>query len=82
LHDKRPVICLGAYDRHTPAGLLEAAYELFAPLGSVATNQPFRGTYIPLRRDSYLRDEGAPDNAAIDRFATAAGRLIDNSTPA
>ena len=96
-HDERPVICLGADDRHTPAGLLEAARELFAPLGSVAINQPFRGTYVPLRhygrddrvtsimlelrRDAYLRSDGAPDNAAIDRFATAAARLIDDSTP-
>lgn len=46
-HDERPVICLGADNRHTPAGLIEAARELFAPLGSVAINQPFRGTYIP-----------------------------------
>ena len=96
-HDKRPVICLGADDRHTPAGLLEAARELFAPLGNLAINQPFRGTYVPLRhyghddrvtsimlelrRDAYLRSDGAPDNAAIDRFATAAARLIDDSTP-
>lgn len=26
-------------------------------------------------------DHGTPDNAAIDRFATAAARLIDDSTP-
>jgi N-formylglutamate deformylase len=43
-HDKRPVICLGADDRHTPAGLLEAVREAFAPLGSVAINEPFRGS--------------------------------------
>jgi N-formylglutamate deformylase len=60
-------------------------------------NQPFRGTYIPsnhygrddrvtsimleLRRDAYLRDDGTPDNAAIDRLATAAALLIDDTTP-
>jgi N-formylglutamate deformylase len=92
-HDERPVICLGADERHTPPALLAAAQELFAPLGSVAINQPFRGSYIPmrhygrddrvasimleLRRDAYLRSDGAPDRAAIDRFATTAARLID-----
>lgn len=95
-HDERPVICLGADDRHTPATLVEAARTRFAPLGSVAINQPFRGTYVPLRhyrrddrvtsimlelrRDAYLRSDGTPDDAAINRFATAAARLIDDST--
>ena len=94
--DERPVTCLGGDDRHTPAKLLDAAREAFAPLGSVATNQPFRGTYVPLRhygrdtrvlsimiefrRDAYLRDDGAPDTAAIERFAQAAARLIDDTT--
>ena len=36
---------------------------------------------LELRRDAYLHDDGAPDRAAIDRFATAAARLIDDSTP-
>jgi N-formylglutamate deformylase len=36
---------------------------------------------LELRRDAYLGSDGAPDNAAIDRFATAAARLIDDSTP-
>jgi N-formylglutamate deformylase len=93
---ERPVTCLGADDRHTPVELLEAAREAFAPLGSVAINQPFRGTYVPLRhyrrdervasimlelrRDAYLRTDGAPDHAAIDRFASAAARVIDSWT--
>jgi N-formylglutamate amidohydrolase len=94
--DVRPVICLGADDRHTSAGLLDAAREAFAPLGSLAVDQPFRGTYVPLRhygrddrvesimlevrRDAYLRHDGGPDDAAIDRLATAAARLIDRFT--
>jgi N-formylglutamate deformylase len=95
-NDQRPEICLGTDDRHTPAPLLEAAHEVLAPLGSVAINQPFRGTYIPLRhychdhrvtsimlelrRDAYLKRDGTPDGAAIDRFAAAAARLIGDST--
>jgi N-formylglutamate deformylase len=92
--DERPVVCLGADDRHTPAALADAARSLFAPLGSVAINQPFRGTYVPqrhytrdgrvssimleLRRDAYLHGDGSPDDAAVDRFAAAAARLIDS----
>ena len=96
-HDERPVICLGADDRHTPAALVEAAHEAFASLGSVAINRPFRGTYVPLRhyglddrvisimlelrRDAYLHRDGTPIKTEIDRFATAAARLVDASTP-
>ena len=72
---------------------LDAAREAFAPLGSLAVDQPFRGTYVPLRhhgrddrvesimlevrRDACLRADGAADDAAIDRLAGAAARLID-----
>jgi N-formylglutamate deformylase len=42
--DERPAICLGSDDRHTSCELLDAAREAFAPAGSVAVNQPFRGT--------------------------------------
>jgi N-formylglutamate amidohydrolase len=95
-HDERPVVCLGADERHTPPALLDAAHELFAALGSVAINQPFRGTYIPmrhygrddrvasimleLRRDAYLHRDGTPDHAAIDRIAATAARLVDLTT--
>jgi N-formylglutamate amidohydrolase len=91
--DERPVTCLGADARHTSAELLAAAREAFAHLGSVAVDRPFRGTYVPLRhhglddrvesimlevrRDAYLRADGAPDGAAIDRIAAAVAGLID-----
>ena len=95
--DERPLICLGADEHHTPAWLIEAAREAFAPLGSVAINQPFRGAYVPLRhyrrddrvsslmlelrRDAYLRGDRTPIDAAIERFATAAARLVERPTP-
>jgi len=95
--DERPVICLGTDARHTSPALLEAAREAFAPLGSVATDQPFRGTYVPLRhygrddrvesimlevrRDAYLNGDGTADRAAIERFAAAAARVIDRFRP-
>ena len=94
--DERPAVCLGADDLHTPTQLLDAARVAFETIGSVAVNQPFRGTYVPLRhygrddrvasimlelrRDAYLHEDGAPDNAAIDRFATAAASVIDDAS--
>jgi N-formylglutamate amidohydrolase len=96
-HDERPLICLGTDEHHTPTWLIEAAREAFAPLGSIVINQPFRGAYVPLRhyrrdhrvsslmlelrRDAYLRNDGAPIEAAIDRFASAAARLVERVTP-
>ena len=96
-HDERPVICLGTDAHHTPGWLIEAAGEAFASLGGVAINQPFRGTYVPLRhyrrddrvsslmlelrRDAYLRSDGTPIDAAIERFARAAARLVERSPP-
>jgi N-formylglutamate amidohydrolase len=95
--DERPVICLGTDDHHTPGWLVETAREAFAPLGSVAVNQPFRGTYVPLRhyrrddrvnslmlelrRDAYLHSDRTPIDAAIDRFAGAAARMVEGSAP-
>jgi N-formylglutamate deformylase len=44
----RPAICLGTDAFHTPAWLVGAAREAFAPLGDVALDTPFPGTYVPL----------------------------------
>jgi N-formylglutamate deformylase len=44
----RPECCIGIDPTHTPATLRDAAIEAFAPLGQVAVNQPFAGTYVPL----------------------------------
>ena len=87
------MVCLGVDDRHTSAGLLAAARAAFAPVGSVAVDQPFRGAYVPLRhhgrddrvesimlevrRDVYLDGAGGLDRPALDRLADAAAELID-----
>ena len=92
-NDQRPTFCLGTDARHTPSQLVDAAQAAFSGLGSVAVNQPFRGTYVPLRhyghddrvesimleirRDAYLHRDGTPNRAAIERLAKAAARLID-----
>jgi len=92
-HGPRPPVCLGTDPVHTPTALVDAARRAFAQVGEVGTDSPFRGTYVPLRhhgrddrvesimlevrRDAYLRADGAADDAAIDRLAGAAARLID-----
>ena len=46
----RPAVCLGVDPVHTPPWLLDAARRAFSPLGPVAVDSPFRGTYVPLDR--------------------------------
>lgn len=46
--DRRPQVCLGTDSRHTPAWLVALAQESFAEF-DVALDEPFRGTYVPLR---------------------------------
>ena len=46
---KRPAICLGTDEFHTPSWLIECAQESFAPLGETFLNEPYAGTYVPLK---------------------------------
>ncbi len=46
---RRPAVCLGVDDQHTPGWLLAAATDAFAAIGDVAVNEPFAGTYVPMR---------------------------------
>lgn len=46
--DRRPQICLGVDERHTPDWLLAAAQKAFRGF-DVEVDQPFRGTYVPSR---------------------------------
>lgn len=47
---KRPHICLGTDECHTPAGLARDVEETLAKEGLVvARNKPFAGTYVPLK---------------------------------
>lgn len=47
-NDRRPEVCLGVDDQHTPSWLVTAAEQAFDGM-DVAVNEPFRGTYVPLR---------------------------------
>lgn len=91
--DLRPAVCLGFDDDHTPAWLRERAIDAFAAWRPAA-NQPFVGTYVPLRhygtdlrvsslmveirRDQYLDADGAPMAAAVARLGAALAALADS----
>ena len=83
----RPAICLGVDAQHTPRALAELAARAFSPVGTVGVNEPFTGTYVPLRhlgretrveslmveirRDTYMTEPGGPVNSGL-RLVTAA----------
>lgn len=89
---RRPEICLGVDDEHTPDMVLRAARDAFASF-DVGVNEPFIGTYVPtrhygkdprvssimieIRRDIYLASDGEPMEAGVHALAFALGRLID-----
>jgi N-formylglutamate deformylase len=86
----RPAICLGTDPFHTPAALLAAAREAFAPCGPVAVDTPFAGCYVPLRyygrepavRSLMVEIRRDLDGAGVERVARALAGLIDRLTPA
>ncbi|MDX3237726.1 N-formylglutamate amidohydrolase [Streptomyces sp. ME03-5709C] len=88
----RPDVCLGTDAFHTPAWLLEAAREAFAPHGEVGLDSPFAGTYVPLkhygevrevsalmveiRRDGYMAEPGGAPGEGLDRLGDALAALV------
>lgn len=45
----RPELCLGTDEFHTPVSLIDSARQSFASMGRVVLDQPFAGTYVPLK---------------------------------
>ncbi|WP_431948799.1 N-formylglutamate amidohydrolase [Actinacidiphila sp. bgisy167] len=88
----RPAVCLGTDAFHTPAWLLEAAREAFAPCGGVGLDSPFAGTYVPLkhygevrevsalmveiRRDGYMTEPAGAPGEGLNRFGDALAALV------
>jgi N-formylglutamate amidohydrolase len=84
---KRPPVCLGVDFDHTPAALVERASRACSAIGQVVVNEPFSGSYIPirhfgreirvtsvmvdLRRDTYLREDGSLDPEGARRISAA-----------
>lgn len=91
----RPEICLGTDERHTPAWLLDLARAAFASVGTVGVNEPFAGTYVPLRfygtepkvaslmvelrRDLYMSSDGAPLPDAVSCVTLALAAIVDGA---
>ena len=46
---KRPAMCIGTDEFHTPKSLVDAAISNFSTLGDVYENEPYAGTYVPLK---------------------------------
>jgi N-formylglutamate deformylase len=84
---RRPAVCVGVDVDHTPAALVDRVSRACAAIGQVVVNEPFSGSYIPLRhfgrdkrvtsvmvelrRDTYLRDDGSLDPAGARRISAA-----------
>ena len=91
--EARPEICLGVDESHTPDWLVKAAQSALSIFGAVSLNQPFAGTYIPLkhygsdhrvsslmieiRRDVFTELDGSPDRVRIARLGAAIAALVD-----
>lgn len=87
---RRPPVCLGVDFDHTPASLVKKVSRAFSVVGDVLVNEPFTGSYVPLRhfgrdnkvtsvmvdlrRDIYLRQDGTIDPVAASRINQA---LVD-----
>lgn len=93
---RRPAVCLGLDELHTPPRLLQQAQRAFERCGDVVVNEPFIGTYVPLRhygcdlrvsslmielrRDSYLDENGDLEAMRSDRVVTALVDLVNGSS--
>jgi len=45
---RRPPVCIGTDEFHTPPELSQTANSLFSVFGPIVFNQPYSGTYVPL----------------------------------
>jgi len=84
---RRPPVCLGVDVDHTPAALVERVSRACSVIGQVVVNEPFAGSYVPLRyfgrdnrvssvmvelrRDIYMRDDGSLDPDGAGRVSAA-----------
>jgi predicted N-formylglutamate amidohydrolase len=90
---RRPPVCVGVDFDHTPAALVERVSLACSVLGEVVVNEPFVGTYIPLRhfgrnifvtsvmveirRDTYLRENGSLDLEGTGRVLEALVTILE-----
>jgi N-formylglutamate deformylase len=91
-HARRPPVCLGVDVDHTPPDLVERVTRACSLIGQVVINEPFTGSYIPLRhfgrdirvtsvmvelrRDTYLRDDDSMDPEGARRISAALAAIL------
>jgi len=90
---RRPPVCLGVDIDHTPAALRERSFRACSAIGEVVVNEPFAGSYVPLRhfgrdnrvssvmvelrRDTYMRDDGTMDPDGARRVSDALAAILE-----
>ena len=90
---RRPPVCVGVDFDHTPAALVERVSVACSVLGEVVVNEPFVGTYIPLRhfgrnilvtsvmveirRDIYMCEDGSLDPEGTGRVLEALVTILE-----
>ncbi len=90
---RRPPVCIGVDVDHTPAALVDKVSRACSLIGQVVVNEPFAGSYIPLRhfgrdnrvtsvmvelrRDTYLCDDGSLDPVGAARVSEALAALLE-----
>jgi N-formylglutamate amidohydrolase len=89
---RRPPVCLGVDVDHTPAALVERVSQACSVIGQVVVNEPFAGSYVPLRhfgrdnrvasvmvelrRDTYLSDDDSLDPLGASRISAALAVIL------
>jgi N-formylglutamate amidohydrolase len=74
--DRRPELCIGVDELHTPPALVAAVRAAFDGW-DLEVNQPFRGTYVPLRHLGDPRVSSVMLEIRRDRYLDEDGRVID-----
>ena len=80
---RRPPVCLGVDEFHTPQWLIDLASQSFNKLGEVVLNEPYAGTYVPLslyghdKRVTSVMMENREDNLVGEKMARAAIALSE-----
>ncbi len=78
---RRPPVCIGVDDFHTPQWLRELSISSFRVLGEYVLNEPYAGTYVPLSfyerepRVTSVMMENREDTIFSERLESAAGAL-------
>jgi predicted N-formylglutamate amidohydrolase len=70
---KRPAMCIGTDKFHTPKNLIDVAIASFSSLGDVYENEPYAGTYVP------LKFYGVDDRVRSIMMETRANTFLDDS---